>query len=1052
MAEKYFTGYYSGDPNHRQYLQLHVYTISTDLANLRTTERADLYMVVEDASSQWWNNYGSEAYVSTNGNAKTSNVTFDARTTGVKMLIEHWDTVVTHNADGTKQIPMAAHHYSGVGLGDTSISGTYDCDTLETTPTFTTNPSITAKTETTVTVNRGATNITSNFYWSKDNSTWTKFTAQTATITGLSPNTSYTIYVQARNASVESYRTTKTLSVKTYKVPVQSLSSKTETSIAMNWSVDSTADYIWYSKDNGSTWVAVGSVNATSGSYTITGLTANTSYNIKTRVRRSATQTTYNTTTLSVKTYALPSQSLASKTETSITMNWSIDSAADKLYYSTNNGSSWSASVAVSGKSGTYTITGLTANTQYQVLIRLHRVATSANVQPSAATSVTTYQYPYITGIEKSSLTIGSSQTMTFYNPLNRTVNIRMKQNTTSGTTLYSGTSTGTTITFTPNSSTLYASIPSSQSGTAVYYVHYSSQVVTTKSGTYKITGNEKPTFTNFEYEDTDNAYTTPLTNNNQIIVNGYSDIKFTVSTANKAAGNNSATIVKYRFTIGNSTQEKNYSSSSSVVASFTNTTAARISVTAIDSRGLETTVSKNVTFKDYQDLSITKAIIERENGVGTKVLFDLEGMYWNGNFGGTTNAIENVYYRWRLVGGNYSSFIKVNSFISANDGNYSNISNAFLPSTDNGTAPQVFELGKEYEIQFNVHDKLYDAYPSLQTLLLDSGIPCTDKYKDDDGNYHIGINQLAEDDVALGITGGLKVDGEKITDGVIVSVSEPSTKEKVWLQHSKNIFNAYDGKITYIARNSNESYAINGSNKLTITNSNSWGRITLRISGLNSSTQYTMSANVTNPSNHNAGLHTEYNGNHVRSMSSNSSFKSNITFTTDSNGIIEVSLFTNWSSTVLSETVIYDNIQLEIGTSATSYETYVEPKTYIRNDNGIYEEYIPANETYSKSEIRIGTWINNKPLYRKVVDFGALPNAASKNVAHNISNLGIVTRLSGMATNGTYHFPMPLVATDALTSQIQLYINGANITIRTGSNRSSFNGYVIIEYTKTSD
>ena len=69
----------------------------------------------------------------------------------------------------------------------------------------------------------------------------------------------------------------------------QSVGSKTATSITMNWSTDNTANYIWYSIDDGNTWIAVGDVNATSGSYTITGLNPNTSYNIKTKARRSGT-------------------------------------------------------------------------------------------------------------------------------------------------------------------------------------------------------------------------------------------------------------------------------------------------------------------------------------------------------------------------------------------------------------------------------------------------------------------------------------------------------------------------------------------------------------------------------------------------------------------------------------------------------------------------------------------------------------------------------------------------------------------------------------------
>ena len=70
----------------------------------------------------------------------------------------------------------------------------------------------------------------------------------------------------------------------------QSLASKTPNSITMNWSTTNTVDYVWYSIDNGSTWTGIWSGSASSGSYTISGLSANTTYSIKTRARRQDTQ------------------------------------------------------------------------------------------------------------------------------------------------------------------------------------------------------------------------------------------------------------------------------------------------------------------------------------------------------------------------------------------------------------------------------------------------------------------------------------------------------------------------------------------------------------------------------------------------------------------------------------------------------------------------------------------------------------------------------------------------------------------------------------------
>lgn len=92
-------------------------------------------------------------------------------------------------------------------------------------------------------------------------------------------------------------------SIPRYATSNQSVAEKTDTEIKMNWSSDSTCDYIWYSVDNGSHWTAVGSVNAKSGSYKITGLSPKTAYNIKTRVRRKDSQLTTNSSALAVTTY-----------------------------------------------------------------------------------------------------------------------------------------------------------------------------------------------------------------------------------------------------------------------------------------------------------------------------------------------------------------------------------------------------------------------------------------------------------------------------------------------------------------------------------------------------------------------------------------------------------------------------------------------------------------------------------------------------------------------------------------------------------------------------
>ncbi|MBR6688805.1 MAG: hypothetical protein IKL68_02180 [Clostridia bacterium] len=88
-----------------------------------------------------------------------------------------------------------------------------------------------------------------------------------------------------------------------YATASQSLNSKTVDTIKMNWSSDSTIDYIWYSKDNGSTWTGINVSDGKSGTYSITGLSPNTTYKIKTRVRRKDSQLKTDSSALSVTTY-----------------------------------------------------------------------------------------------------------------------------------------------------------------------------------------------------------------------------------------------------------------------------------------------------------------------------------------------------------------------------------------------------------------------------------------------------------------------------------------------------------------------------------------------------------------------------------------------------------------------------------------------------------------------------------------------------------------------------------------------------------------------------
>lgn len=113
------------------------------------------------------------------------------------------------------------------------------------------------------------------------------------------------IYVSSVNATAE--KTFTLDQIPRYGTSVQSLNAKTETTIKMNWSSDNTVDAVWYSIDNGTNWTNVlWDIETKSGTYTISGLSPNKTYKIKTKIQRKDSQLKTDSSALSVTTYDFP--------------------------------------------------------------------------------------------------------------------------------------------------------------------------------------------------------------------------------------------------------------------------------------------------------------------------------------------------------------------------------------------------------------------------------------------------------------------------------------------------------------------------------------------------------------------------------------------------------------------------------------------------------------------------------------------------------------------------------------------------------------------------
>lgn len=111
----------------------------------------------------------------------------------------------------------------------------------------------------------------------------------------------------------------------------------------------------------------------------------------------------------------------------------------------------------------------------------------------------------------------------------------------------------------------------------------------------------------------------------------------------------------------------------------------------------------------------------------------------------------------------------------------------------------------------------------------------------------------------------------------------------------------------------------------------------------------------------------------------------------------------------------------------------------------------ITQKPDFATSETQVGSnWIDGRPIYRKVVDFGALPNADSKTVAHGITGIQDVADLRFIIKGAGSDWRLVPYVSLAGDVDIAMSMDGTNIYVDTESDWSSFTGKVVIDYTRT--
>lgn len=456
----------------------------------------------------------------------------------------------------------------------------------------------------------------------------------------------------------------------------------------------------------------------------------------------------------------LTSLSIQSRTVNSVTIRCTTDKSA-QIFCSVDGGSTWlngGGAFLNNITSGQFTVKfrnkestqRLSPNTNYTFTVLCRAVDSGLDTRGSI--SSTTMDIAKITSAPN--VNIGSSHTIQWSNPSGASTSLKLCK-TDNSTIINYGTVTGNSKSVTPTASTIYALTPNSNSITLRYIITttYDGQSYTNYKNCVFFVTNSNPTFSNFDYKDV-NSTTTNLTGNSKTIVKGYSTVRATISTANKAIAKNSATMKKYRLSIGSKTTEKSYSSTANVTLDISNVTSNTFVVYAIDSR--ENSTSKQIvanTYLSYESIKINSITVNRANNVGTEATLTFSGYIWNNNFGKVANDIVSCTYRYKKT--TSSTWTNgTTTLIPTKNGNSFSYSGKIIGDL----GAEGFDVDDSYNVQVLVSDKLTNNNSNPASFILGPGSPAMAIYKN---NVAVGQRYDTSDSAKFQVNGAANIKGK---------------------------------------------------------------------------------------------------------------------------------------------------------------------------------------------------------------------------------------------------------------------------------------------------
>lgn len=595
------------------------------------------------------------------------------------------DNVIIKGYPYSNTLATATFALDSMSQGATSVSVdgyTYSCPAIKhySDPAPTASASFTYTNASTISLTVSSNYSCNKWEYKVGSGSWVTFSTSTATsqTTSVTVSSTATVYVRVTKvgsgytgeSSVSVSRTAPTVTIE--------LTSRTSSSLTVKATANATCNVWEYSTNNGSSYTQFSTTSGTTATATISGLANNTSYSVRIRARATnyiygASSTgSYSTLDGSAPTVTI---SLSSRTSSSLTVAATANTTCNKWEYSINDGSSFTQFSTTSATSVSYTITGLSPNTTYNVKVRANKA--SNNVKgTSARGAYTTLGQALLNSVAEFYADAATAQTTinaTIYSSTFTYTLLIKRGNTTLVTYSIGAQSTGTKNITVTLSAAQRTALLNGMSDVASFSATYTlttydngTQVgsVSTATGTIRTSSSTSaPGQPSFNYADV-NASTVAVTGDSSKLIAGQSSLRLTNLTA---TAKNGASIASYSITIGGTT--KSSTSGGTVnIGTVSQSGSLSLSVTAKDTRGYTSSKSVTITSYAYAIPSLTSYAVGRNSSANTQIDISASGTY--SNIGNNTVTIKYKYKK--TSAGSYGTEVSVTPTRSGGTFSYS--------------------------------------------------------------------------------------------------------------------------------------------------------------------------------------------------------------------------------------------------------------------------------------------------------------------------------------------------------------------------------------------